>query len=214
MRPSNHPLLHAPGQVTAKLRALPWVARNMAMDLRYGALLSGTIKSRHRGASNVANSQYSVLPPIFDGRVGPDDVLVDVGCGKGRVINWWLSRGLRNRIVGIELEPDVASATARRLRRFPNVSIVNEDAVEWLPDDATVVYMYSPFSRDLMARFKEHVAQRFVGKGLTMLYLNPAFVDVFNQDPRFGTEIVELPILDPRIEGRQRRLAVVRLAPA
>jgi SAM-dependent methyltransferase len=214
MRPSNHPLLHAPGQVTAKLRALPWVARNMAMDLRYGGLLSGTIKSRHRGASNVANSQYSVLPPIFDGRIGPDDVLVDVGCGKGRVINWWLSRGLRNRIVGIELEPEVASATAKRLARFPNVTIVNEDAVEWLPDDATIVYMYSPFSRDVMARFKEHVAQRFAGKGLTMLYLNPAFVDVFEGDQRFATEVSELPILDPRIEGRQRRLAVVRLAPA
>jgi len=105
--------------VTAKLRALPWVARNMAMDLRYGALLSGTIKSRRSGASNVANSQYSVLPPIFDGRIGRDDVLVDVGCGKGRVINWWLSRGLRNRIVGIELEPEVASATAKRLARYP-----------------------------------------------------------------------------------------------
>jgi hypothetical protein len=35
------------------------------------------------------------------------------------VINWSLSRGLRNRIVGIELEPEVASATAKRLARCP-----------------------------------------------------------------------------------------------
>jgi hypothetical protein len=65
-----------------------------------------------------------------------------------------------------------------------------------------------------MERFREHVARRFAGKGLTMLYLNPAFVDVFEGDPRFAAEVSELPILDPRIEGRHRRLAVVRLAPA
>jgi precorrin-6B methylase 2 len=74
---------------------------------------------------------------IFVGRIEPNDVLVDVGCGKGRVTNWWLSQGLRNRMVGIELDPDVASATEKRLRRFSNVTILNEDATAWMPDDAS-----------------------------------------------------------------------------
>ena len=145
----------------------------------------------------------------------PRDVLVDVGCGKGRVINWWLSQGLRNRMVGIELDPEVASATARRLRRFPNVSIVNEDATVWMPDDATVAYMYSPFDASVMARFKEHVAERFAATGLTLLYWNPQFVDLFFDDERFGTHLVDLrSVLDPRIDGTHRRFAVVRLSPA
>ena len=196
---------------------MTWVARNMAIDLRYGASLAGTIESRFRdrGAADVTNSQYSVLPHIFRGRIGPDDVLVDVGCGKGRVINWWLSQGLRNRIVGIELDPEVASATARRLRRFANVSIVNEDATAWMPDDATLAYMYSPFDAAVMARFRDHVAERFARSGVTLLYWNPQFVDVFFDDPRFDTHLVELrSVLDPRIQGMHRRFAVVRLAPA
>jgi hypothetical protein len=217
MRPYNHrfPLVTAPGHIAGKLRALPWVARNLALDLRYGGSLAGTIDSRFRGASAVTNSQYSVLPHIFAGRIGANDVLVDVGCGKGRVINWWLSQGLRNRIVGIELDPAVASATASRLRRFANVSIVNEDATTWMPDDATLAYMYSPFGAAVLGRFKDHIAERFEGRGITALYWNPQFVDIFFDDPRFSTHMVDLvSVLDPRIEGTHRRFAVIRRPPA
>jgi 16S rRNA A1518/A1519 N6-dimethyltransferase RsmA/KsgA/DIM1 with predicted DNA glycosylase/AP lyase activity len=185
------------------------------MDLRYGGSLAGTVPALTRETSAVTNSQYSVLPHIFAGRIGADDVLVDIGCGKGRVINWWLSQGLRNRMIGIEHHPEVAAATARRLRRFPNVTIVNEDATAWLPDDATVAYMYNPFGYELTARFKERLAERYAGHRFTLLYWNPEFVEAFLGDPRFDTEVLSLPPgLDPRLEGTHRRFAVVRLAPA
>lgn len=204
------------GNIAARFREITWVARNFAVDLRYGGSLAGSIRSRyrHRGASDVVNSQYSVLPHIFDGRIGPADVLVDVGCGKGRVINWWLSLGLRNRMVGIELDPDVASATNERLRRFGNVAIVNEDATTWMPDDATVAYMYSPFNAAVMRRFKAHLEERFAERGITVLYWNPEFVDVFQDDPRWSTYLVELvEVLDRRISGSHRRYAVLALKP-
>ena len=190
--------------------------RNLAIDLRYGGSLAGSIESRHRdkGAADVVNSQYSVLPHIFAGRIGPDDVLVDVGCGKGRVINWWQSQGLRNRMIGIELDAEVASATERRLRRFPNVTVVNEDATTWMPDDATLVYMYSPFSADVMRRFKAHLFERFAHRGITLLYWNPDFVGVFEDDARWSTNLVELvDVVDRRIAGAHRRYAVVTLEP-
>jgi hypothetical protein len=205
----------AGGHIAAKLRQLRWGVRNVATDLRYGAILSGGIASRYRdrGASDVVNSQYSVLPHIFRGRIAADDVLVDVGCGKGRVLNWWLSQGLSNRMVGIELDPEVASATARRLRRFGNVSIINGDATTAMPADATLAYLYSPFSRDVMRRFKEHLVERFGHRGITALYWNPQFVDVFDEDPRWSTNSVELvEVRDPRIAGTHRRYAVLRLA--
>jgi hypothetical protein len=210
-------LVTAPGHIGAKLQGLTWAARNLATDLRYGGSLAGTIESRFRdrGAADVVNSQYSVLPHIFAGRVGPDDVLVDVGCGKGRVINWWLSQGWRNRMVGIELDPDVASTTDRRLRRFGNVTIINEDATTWMPDDATLAYLYSPFGAETMRAFKDHVAARFAPAGITLLYWNPQFVEVFFDDPRFRTHMVDLiAVLDPRIQGMHRRFAVVELPPA
>jgi Methyltransferase domain len=99
-----------------------------------------------------------------------------VRCGKGRVINWWLSQGLRNRLVGIELNPEVAACTARRLRRFANVTIINADATTAVPDDATLLYLYSPFDRATMERLRSDLERRFRTRGITALYWNPQFV--------------------------------------
>jgi SAM-dependent methyltransferase len=207
----------APGKIATRLRALSWVLRNLAIDLRYGASLAGDIKTRHRaaGAHNIVNSQYSVLPHIFADRIDEDDVLVDVGCGKGRVLNWWLSLGLHNRMVGIELNPDVAAATEKRLEKYDNVEIVNADATQAVPDDATLLYMYNPFDHDATQRFKANLEQRFRRRGITALYWKPEHVDVFRDDPRWETHMIGLSdIPDPRIGGTDALYAVVQLRPA
>jgi SAM-dependent methyltransferase len=156
--------------IATRLKRAGWIARTLATDLRYGAILSGNVGTRYRqaGAYNVVNTPYAVLPQIFAGRIGRDDVLVDVGCGKGRVINWWLSRGLRNRMYGIEIDPEVAAATRRRLRRFGNVTIITGDATSSVPDEATLLYMYNPFDEAAVVRLKENLAERFFARGITM----------------------------------------------
>ena len=75
------------------------------IDLRYGGYFGGKIKSRyaHLGAHDTASGHYSVLSCIFRKyKIKDSDVLVDVGCGKGRVINWWLKQGHQNRIIGMD----------------------------------------------------------------------------------------------------------------
>jgi hypothetical protein len=54
---------------------------------------------------------------------------------------------------------EVASTIDRRLRRFGNVAIVNDDATKWMPDDATI-YMYSPFNAAVMRHFRDASALR------------------------------------------------------
>ena len=199
-----------------RIAKLASIARTVATDVRYGRVLSGTVRAREAdvGAADVVNSPYSVLPHVFAGRIRATDVLVDVGCGKGRVINWWLSQGLRNRLIGIELNPAVAAGTARRLRRFDNVTIVNADATTAVPDDATLLYLYSPFDRATMRRLKSDLEQRFSSRGITALYWNPEFVDVFADDPRWSAQVIELDDLsDPRIGGTHGQYAVVELRP-
>jgi protein-L-isoaspartate O-methyltransferase len=160
------------------------------------------------------NTPYAVLPEIFAGRIGPDDVLVDVGCGKGRVINWWLSRGLRNRMYGIELDPEVAAATRRRLRRFGNVTIITGDATSSVPDDATLLYMYNPFDAAAVARLKENLTERFARHGITVLYWNLEWLAAFQDDPRWTSEVIELTrVSDPRVATAHRQYAVIRLRP-
>jgi len=170
-------------------------ARTACLDLRYGGLLNKSPESRYRhlGARYSANTDYDALPYIFpDGSIKPSDVLVDVGCGFGRVINWWLSRGLRNQIVGVELDPDIAAKTRCRLRRYANVAVVTGDVVELMPGpiprDATVFYLFHPFERPAMQRFKARVEEVYRGRRLRLYYYVPAHADLFDDDPQWEVQ--------------------------
>src|SRR5262249_40689383 len=102
-----------------------WELRTLLLDLRFGGLVGGRQESRfrHLGSNDVQSIPYRVIRDAMRGlAVTPEDVLVDVGCGLGRVINWWLNLGLANRMIGIELDPDVAQRTRTRLAPFRNVS--------------------------------------------------------------------------------------------
>jgi hypothetical protein len=156
---------------------------NLYLDLKYsGRLLTGNSRSsyRHLGANDVYHTVYPVMFLIF--RLVPiqkSDVLVDVGCGKGRVINFWLSRKLSNKIVGLELDPDIANATAEQFAKYGNVSILAGDAREHVPPDATIFYFYNPFSAEKVAQFESVLSVLFRHKPITLIYYNPKSIHVF-----------------------------------
>jgi SAM-dependent methyltransferase len=165
--------------------------QNLVMDLRFGGWAGGIVASPFaaQGASRVQSTSYAALARLHarnDIRIAPDDVLVDVGCGRGRVINWWLSRGWRNRMVGLELVPRIAGETAERLRRFPNVEIRCGDAVQTVPPEGTFFYLYNPFDAPVMSRFADALLARADRpRELRIVYFNCRHLDVFADDPRW-----------------------------
>jgi hypothetical protein len=93
--------------------------------------------------------------------------------------------------------------------------IIHGDATTGVPDDATLLYMYNPFDRAATTRFKDNLARQFRGRGITALYWNPQWLEVFEGDPRWTTQLIELTkVSDPRIRGMDRTYAVVALRPA
>lgn len=166
---------------------------NALLDLRFGGLLRGGEHSRYPqlGAYAITNSSYSVIRQLFRGRVAPSDVLVDVGCGKGRVINAWLANGFSNRMVGIELDADVAAKTRERLRRFPNVSILSGDIIANFPRDGTIFYLFNPFNAVVLSKFKDalktSIASRPLGQAI-VIYYNCLHLEVFAKDEAYEIE--------------------------
>lgn len=84
--------------------------------------------------------------------VGPGDVFVDLGAGKGRIL-LQAARYPFKRVVGVELSPRLAAVAqenivaSRESLCCRDIEVVVADAVEYeIPDDATVIYMYNPFS--------------------------------------------------------------------
>jgi hypothetical protein len=170
------------------------VIRNAVFDLRFGGLLGGVVPSRYAelGAVQTENSDYAALPRIFGNRIRASDVLVDVGCGKGRVINWWLGQGLRNPMIGIELDPEIAAQTRRRLRRHPNVTIMAGNAVDCLPHHGTLFYLYNPFNADVMRQFRDRLLEVATHHDVRILYYRCVHVDVFTEDPRWQVELFDV----------------------
>jgi precorrin-6B methylase 2 len=165
--------------------------RNAALDFRFGAFVGGKIEESEfsaEGANAPGNSDYEVLAQVFDCRISPDDVLVDVGCGRGRVLNYWLSLGLRNRIYGLEIDHDIALKAARRLRRWPNVSILCGDATRLVPQDASVLYLFNPFQEPVIKRFEEAV--RHLPRLRLIVYYSPVHAEVFQSISNWSVEFV------------------------
>jgi SAM-dependent methyltransferase len=156
------------------------------LDLRYSRrFLNGNIKTsyKHLGANDVYHTKYSAMPLIFHlVPIRRSDVLVDVGCGKGRVINFWLSRKLTNKIYGLELDTVIAQKTAKQFAKRENVTILEGDAIENLPSNGTLFYFYNPFMENKVVQFEEKLSTTNPNKQIKIVYYNPKSIHVFQNE--------------------------------
>jgi SAM-dependent methyltransferase len=158
-----------------------------------------------------------VLETIFSPGVvepEPDDVLVDIGSGKGRVLNFWLKRFPNNPIIGIELDEAVADRARHRLRRWKNVRIVTGDAVESIPPEGTIYWMFNPFKESIIRSFSSSLkrASRDVGR-VRIVYYKALFAKVFEDDPFWSVQFVDLKLWEPGTGKRDPRvLALIEAA--
>jgi hypothetical protein len=179
------------------VRRLPKATANAIRDLRYGALLGGTKKTKYSdlGAHDTANSDYRDLADIFaEVPITPDDMIVDVGCGKGRAINWFLSQYPTNRIYGIELDEEVATATSKRLRHRRNVTILCGDAPTVLPATGNIFYLFNPFDEPVMIRFTHALRSNRTELPTTIVYNNAKYLQPFLSDSYFEVRLLDAPV--------------------
>ncbi|HTB73290.1 MAG TPA: methyltransferase domain-containing protein [Polyangiaceae bacterium] len=105
-----------------------------------------------------------VVRAVLDVPITRDDVFVDLGAGLGKAaMAVHLLTGARAR--GVELQPALVTAAQARARELAldGVEFVRADALEADLDDATVVFLYLPFTGDVLAgvlRRLEAIARR------------------------------------------------------
>jgi SAM-dependent methyltransferase len=110
------------------------------------------LSSDHRLA--YGPSEWLTLPRVLRrSEVSPEDVFIDFGCGKGRMVLEAALLYRFARVVGVELSPDLAAVARgnvernRRRLRTPQVEIVVSDVLAYpIPDDVTIAFFFNPFT--------------------------------------------------------------------
>jgi SAM-dependent methyltransferase len=180
------------GRITRKLSSA-WA------DLRHGGYTGGVHQSPygHVGATHTVSTKHSLIPHLLGPTLQKGDVFVDVGCGRGRVLNWVLDDGRASAIYGIEIDKRFAAEVVRRHRRHDKVTVVAGDALEALPDAATLLYLWNPFDASVMVRFKERVIDKYHRLGtlerLRIVYHHARFIELWRDDARCRIAPIELP---------------------
>ncbi len=115
-----------------------------------------------QGAEAVQSSDYRALGRIFrrQVRLTAQDVLLDVGCGEGRVLTYLAGRRCKARLIGIELDPDAAATARQRTAACPggqNVQIrcgnILDESTADLFQLVTVYYLFNPFNGKIFSKF-------------------------------------------------------------
>lgn len=108
---------------------------------------------------------YSVLERLADsGLVGKDDVVLDYGCGKGRV-GFFLSYRTKAKTIGIEYDDRIYKlALENRKTAVPNAKadFVLTKAEEYeVPPEVNRCYFFNPFSAELLHKVIARILESY-----------------------------------------------------
>ena len=125
-------------------------------------------------------------------RIAPatEDVIYDVGCGKGRMICVFARLDVA-ACVGVELDPTLADAAQRNIERLASgggrARIIQGDASDQDYSKATVVVMYNPFGAEVMRAVLKRLTDSLLAnpRRVRLYYCGPAQLRVFRDFPAF-----------------------------
>lgn len=167
-----------PAQAPELARTAAGEAR-AALRHRYapGGARPSPVAGAPAGTYPFAVTRHRTLDLIFE-LVPPGlrrSTFLDVGCGDGRVLRAARDAGF-DRLLGWELDPDLAALAARRLGTADGTAVRAADAlVEPVPEDVGLVFLNNPFDADRTARFAAGLGAslRAAPRPLLLVYVNP-----------------------------------------
>lgn len=105
-------------------------------------------------ATGSESARYWALDRVFgDMEFSPEDKLIDVGCGKGRILAHLERKHFPGQLYGIELNPIVADYAKSWADKYDNITIYSGDAFKLNYDEYTVIMLCRPFLEEMYLKF-------------------------------------------------------------
>jgi SAM-dependent methyltransferase len=189
--------------------------REWWFDIKYGTDTSGIIQPEHLAIKSpkkygryeptkvvLLERLFSHIKPILP----PDSVLVDFGCGKGRVLLMASEFGFREAR-GVEYAHDLCdiaisncSSYKRTTAAATNFRIVEGDACDYeINTDENCFFFFDPFGQAIMRKVLDNIRKSLEVKPrkVLIIYHNPRFPEIILKDGVF-TEVSDWGLLHYR----------------
>ena len=122
------------------------------------------------GGTGSQSTRYMILKRVFSHvTLTPQDVFLDVGCGKGRVLAFLIREKCPCPLYGIEHNPEVSRVVEAWTARYPQTKIMAGDALLLDYDPFTVLMIARPFLPKTFLSFVERLEQT-VKHPITLIY--------------------------------------------
>jgi len=114
-----------------------------------------------------------------------EDVFVDYGSGKGRVLVMAAEYAFR-KVIGVDFSVPLNKIAQENVNhaipavRCKDIEIVQADATQWpLPHDCTVLYFYNPFHGKILAQVVENIRRSLAEapRTLTIIFARPVYFE-------------------------------------
>lgn len=122
------------------------------------------------------------LEGTLGNQVSSEDVFIDLGSGKGRIVYTAARNYNFKKVIGVEISKELCAIARRNIRKnlrrliCRNVEIVTTNILDYdIPDDVTIVYMFNPFGgtvfADTIGKLNKSLHRR--PRVLRLIYRNP-----------------------------------------
>lgn len=164
--------------------------RTNPFDLKYGTDTGGdmslwnfeiTSPNAIFGVKYQATDEQELADAVGYLQEDPHDLtFIDLGCGKGRALLVAANLGFK-RVVGVEFAHELAEIARKNVSKMHvvNAIVLEVDSAEYrFPDSEMVVYLYNPFSQEVMHKVVANL-RASTSKKLYLIYNTPECGAVF-----------------------------------
>lgn len=121
---------------------------------------------------------YSVIERLAEsGYIGKKNVLLDYGCGKGRV-GFFLSYQVGCRCTGVEYDGRIYGAACENKEnaaRGGRVDFINAKAEEFeIPEETDRFYFFNPFSVEILQKVMGRIREAWNGREMLLFFYYPS----------------------------------------
>jgi SAM-dependent methyltransferase len=164
------------------------------LEQEYDKILNIKTSGRDDSLSDLTNFPYEATPYLVLERlleynyISKKDLLIDFGCGKGRV-DFFFSSNTKCKSIGIEFSKILYDRAIKNKEssNLNRVEFININAKDYqIPDDASRFYFFNPFSIDVLKIVLKRINESYkkTKREILLFFYYPSkqYIELLNEE--------------------------------